>query len=359
MIKTAFFSQHGGPEVMTYGDAPAPMPEPKPGQVLVQIKAAAMNRVDKWVRDGWPGIKLTLPHILGSDGAGVVAAVGESRVGVGLAPAPGQPQGLPLQVGDRVVVNTNVGCGHCEMCVAGNDNLCFNWHLFGETVDGTNAEYITIHERQLLRLPDDFPFEQAAAAGLVFHTAWHSLITKGGLRPGETVLIVGAGGGVNTAAIQIAKLAGCVVYVVGSDEKKLVLAGSLGADVLIDRSKEDWGKKIYQLTNQRGVDVVVDNVGAATMMTSLRCARKGGRVLTVGNTAGPKFEIDNRFIFGKHLSLIGSTMGTRGDFATVMGLVFAGKLRAPIDSTYPLSDIRLAHEKMEQGDLFGKIVLIP
>jgi len=245
------------------------------------------------------------------------------------------------------------------MCVAGNDNLCFNWHLFGETVDGTNAEYVAIHERQLLRLPDGFPFEQAAAAGMVFHTAWHSLITKGQLRPGETVFIVGAGGGVNTAAIQIAQLAGGTVYVVGSDEKKLTRAQSLGADVLIDRSKEDWGKKVFQLTGKRGVDVVVDNVGAATMMTSLRAVRKGGRVLTVGNTAGPKFEIDNRFMFGKHISLIGSTMGTRGDFATVMGLVFAGKLRAPIDSTFPLSEIRAAHEKMEQGDVFGKIVLIP
>jgi NADPH:quinone reductase-like Zn-dependent oxidoreductase len=347
-MKTAFFSQHGGPEVMTFGELPTPTP--KPGEVLVQIKAAAMNRVDKWVRDGWPGIKLTLPHILGSDGAGVIAAVGGET---------GQLQGLPLQVGDRVVLNTNVGCGHCEMCVAGNDNLCFNWHLFGETVDGTNAEYVTIHERQLLRLPDGFPFEQAAAAGLVFHTAWHSLITKGRLRPSETVLVVGAGGGVNTAAIQIAKLAGCVVYVVGSDEKKLAQAQSLGADVLIDRSKEDWGKKIFQLTGKRGVDVVVDNVGAATMMTSLRAVRKGGRVLTVGNTAGPKFEIDNRFIFGKHISLLGSTMGTRADFATVMGLVFAGKLQAPIDSTFPLSDIRAAHEKMERGEVFGKIVLVP
>lgn len=350
-MKTAFFSRHGGPEVMTFGELPAP--EPKPGEVLVQIKAAAMNRVDKWVRDGWPGIKLALPHILGSDGAGIVAATGD-----GVA-VPSTSLRAGFAVGDRVVLNTNVGCGYCEMCVAGNDNLCFNWHLFGETVDGTNAEYVTIHERQLLRLPDRFPFEQAAAAGLVFHTAWHSLITKGRLHPGETVLIVGAGGGVNTAAIQIAKLAGCVVYVVGSDEKKLAQAQSLGADVLIDRSKEDWGKKIFQLTGKRGVDVVVDNVGAATMMTSLRAVRKGGRVLTVGNTAGPKFEMDNRFMFGKHISLIGSTMGTRADFATVMGLVFAGKLCAPIDSTFPLSDIRAAHEKMERGDVFGKIVLIP
>ncbi|MBM4423607.1 MAG: zinc-binding dehydrogenase [Chloroflexi bacterium] len=342
-MKTACLSQHGGPAVMTLGDRPTP--EPKANEVLVRIRVAAMNRVDKWVRDGWPGIKLQLPHILGSDGAGVVEAVG--------------PNVTRVKTGDRVVLNTNIGCGACEFCMAGHDNLCSNWHLFGETVDGTNAEYAVIHERQLLHLPDGFPFENAAAAGLVFHTAWHSLITKGQLRAGESVLVVGAGGGVNTAAIQIAKMAGCVVYVVGSDESKLAKAQSLGADVLIDRSKDDWGKKIFQLTDKRGVDVVVDNVGAATMMTSLRAARKGGRVLTVGNTAGPKFEFDNRYMFGKHISLLGSTMGTLDDFRAVMSLVFAGKLHAPIDSTFPLADIRAAHEKMDRGDLFGKILLIP
>ena len=201
-MKAAFFSQHGGPEVMTYGDRPTP--EPKAHEALVRIKAAAMNRVDKWVRDGWPGIKLQLPHVLGSDGAGTVETVGNNVTRV--------------KTGDRVVVNTNIGCGTCEFCTAGHDNLCSNWHLFGETVDGTNAEYVVLHERQLLHLPDGFPFENAAAAGLVFHTAWHSLITRGQLRAGETVLIVGAGGGENTAAIQIAQRAGCFVYVVGSDE---------------------------------------------------------------------------------------------------------------------------------------------
>jgi len=340
-MKSAFFSQHGGPAAMQYGDLPDPVL--RPGEVLVQIKASAMNRVDKWVRDGWPGLKLELPHILGSDGSGVVAQVAE---GVSA-----------FKAGDRVVINTNIGCGGCEFCVAGQDNLCSQWQLLGETMNGTNAEYVAVPERQLLAVPEAFPLEQAAAAALVFQTAWHSLITRGQLRAGESVLIVGAGGGVNTAAIQIAKLAGCVVYVVGSDQPKLALAESLGADVLIDRSQEDWGKKIFQLTQRRGVDVVVDNVGAATMMTSLRAARRGGRILTVGNTAGPKFEIDNRYFFGKHLSLIGSTMSTRAEFATVMGLVFAGKFKAPLDSTFPLQDIQAAHNRMEQGEVLGKIVL--
>src|SRR5574341_55866 len=343
-MKAAFFRAHGGPEVMEYGDLPAP--QPGAGEVLVQIKAAALNRVDKWVRDGWPGLKLDLPHIPGSDGAGVVAEVG-----------PGRPQASPLQPGDRVVINTSVGCGACDFCAAGQDNLCSQWHLLGETTRGTDAEYVAVPERQLLRLRDDFPFEQAAAAALVFQTAWHSLVTRGQLRAGETVLVVGAGGGVNTASIQIAKLAGCAVYVVGSDAGKCARAQALGADVTIDRSQDDWGKKVYQLTNKRGVDVVVDNVGAATMMTSLRCARKGGRILTVGNTAGAKFEVDNRYMFGKHLSLIGSTMSTRADFAAVMGLVFAGKLKPLIDAVFPLSDIRAAHERMERGEVFGKIVL--
>lgn len=340
-MKAAFFEQHGGPEVMRYGDLPAP--EPGRGEVLVNVKAAALNRLDKWVRDGWPGLKLKLPHIAGSDGAGVVAAVGTEAAG--FAP------------GDRVVINSNVGCGQCAYCAAGQDNLCDHWHLLGETMDGTCAELVAVPAAQLLKVPAEVALEQAAAAGLVYQTAWHSLITRGDLRAGESVLIVGAGGGVNTASIQIAKLAGCQVYVVGSDAGKLALARTLGADVLIDRSQVDWGKEVFRLTGRRGVDVVVDNVGAATLMTSLRAARKGGRVLTVGNTSGPKFEFDNRFMFARHVALIGSTMSTRREFATVMGLVFSGALKPVIDSVFPAAEVQAAHEKLERGDVTGKIVL--
>jgi NADPH:quinone reductase-like Zn-dependent oxidoreductase len=337
-MKAAFFSRHGGPEVMEYGDLPDPALEP--ASVLVRLRAAALNRADKWTRDGYPGLKLPLPHILGSDGAGEVVQGGRQ-----------------LQPGTRVVINTSIGCGVCEFCVAGQDNLCVRWHLMGETIPGTEAEYAAVPERQLLPLPDDVSFEQAAAAALVFQTAWHSLVTRGQVRAGETVLIVGAGGGVNSAAIQIAKLAGCRVFVVGSNARKLELAAALGADVLIDRSQVEWGRQVYQLTEKRGVDVVVDNVGGATLMTSLRSARRGGRILTVGNTAGPKLEFDNRFMFGKHLSLIGSTMSTRAEFATVMGLVFAGRLKPVIDSSFPLADIQAAHQRLEQGDILGKITL--
>lgn len=340
-MQAAFFRQHGGPDVMEVGAWPDP--EPGAGEALVRVRAASLNRVDKWVRDGWPGLKLPLPHILGSDGAGEVVAA-----------APGATRFKP---GDRVVINTNLGCGRCAACLAGHDNLCERWALLGETVPGTNAELLAVPERQLLALPEGFAYEQAAAAALVFQTAWHSLITRGQIRPGETVLVVGAGGGVNTAALQIAKLAGCEVWVVGSDAGKLALAASLGADVLIDRSAGDWGKQVYQRSGKRGVDVVVDNVGAPTLMTSLRAARKGGRVLTVGNTGGPRVELDNRYLFGKHLSLIGSTMSTLSEFATVMGLVFAGRLQPVVDTAFPLADIRAAHARLEQGAVHGKIVL--
>jgi NADPH:quinone reductase-like Zn-dependent oxidoreductase len=256
-----------------------------------------------------------------------------------------------------VVINSNLGCGHCPACVAGKDNLCRNWHLLGETVHGTYAEYIAIAATNLYPVPAGFETRQAAAAALVFHTAWHSLITRGGLKPGESVLIVGASGGVNSASIQIAKLAGATVYVVGSNPEKLRLAESLGADYLIDRSKdENWSKSAYYLTDKRGVDVVVDNVGT-TFPSSFRTAAKGGRVLTVGNSGGPKFEIDNRFIFSKHLSILGSSMGTRADFATVMDLVFAGKLKAVVDRDYPLAEARFAQERLEQGEQLGKITL--
>ncbi len=340
-MKAVYFHEHGDLDVLQYGDLPTP--QPGPGEVLVRLRAAALNRLDLWVRNGWPGIRLTYPHILGADGAGEVAAVGEGVT--------------QWQVGQRVVINPNIGCGKCEYCLAGLDNMCVHWQLLGENRAGTYAEYVVVPEANLLALPDEVSYAQAAAAALVFQTAWHSLITRGHLRPGEHVLIVGASGGVNTASIQIAKLAGCTVYVVGSNARKLALAEELGADVLIDRSQvEDWAREVYRLTGKRGVDVVVDNVGT-TFPLSFKAARKGGRILTVGNTGGPKFQIDNRYIFGKHLSVIGSTMSPKRDFATVMKLVFAGKLRPVIDRTYPLAEARAAQARLEQGEQLGKIVL--
>jgi NADPH:quinone reductase-like Zn-dependent oxidoreductase len=340
-MKAILFHQHGSLDELCYEEFPTP--EPGPGQVLVRLQAAALNRLDLWVREGWPGIKLSYPHIPGADGAGEVAAVG--------------PRVTGWHTGDRVVINANLACGECDQCLAGWDNRCRSWQLLGETVRGTYAEYVVVPAVNLLRIPEGFSARVAAASGLVYHTAWHSLIERGELKAGESVLVVGATGGVNTASIEIAKLAGATVYVVGSNPEKLAVAKSLGADQLIDRSREEnWFKTIFSLTEKNGVDVIVDNVGT-TYSQSFRAAARGGRILTVGNTGGPKFEIDNRFIFAKHLSILGSTMGTKHDFAVVMGMIFAGKLHPVLDRDFPLQEARAAQEYLMSGQQMGKVTL--
>ena len=340
-MKAILFHQHGGPEVLKYTDFPTP--EPKTGEALIKLKAASLNHVDVSVRNGWPGLHLDFPHINGADGAGEVIALGEGTNRV--------------RFGDHVVINANLGCGSCEYCLSGWDNMCRDWNLLGETVRGTYTEFVSLPERQLYILPKDFSFHAAAAAALVYQTAWHSLITRGNLHAGETMLVIGAGGGVNSASVQIAKFSGARVIVVGSNENKLKLVESLGADDLIDRSKvEDWPKAVYLATGKRGVDVVVDNVGT-TFNLSMRTLRKGGRLLTVGSTAGAKFEIDNRYIFARHLSIIGSTMSHQKDFKTVMDLVVAGRLNPVLDRTFALREAGLAQERLWKGEQFGKITL--
>ncbi|NWF64824.1 MAG: zinc-binding dehydrogenase [Chloroflexi bacterium] len=340
-MKAILLHTHGGTDVLKYADFPTP--QPKAGEVLIRLKAAALNRVDVFVRIGWQGLNLKYPHILGADGAGEVAELGE---GV-----------KEFHVGDRIVINANLGCGECEYCQRGQDNLCKQWHLLGETTRGTYCEYICLPARQLKKIPAGFDFHEAAASSLVYLTAWHSMVTRGEVKAGETVAIVGAGGGVNSASIQIGKYLGAKIIVIGSNAQKLDQAKAIGADVLIDRSKEsDWSKAVFTATYKRGADVVVDNVGT-TFPLSLRALRKGGRLLTVGNSGAPKFEIDNRFIFAKHLSILGSTMGTRADFETVMGLVFAGKLKAVLDKTFALQDAAAAHERLWRNENFGKITL--
>jgi NADPH:quinone reductase-like Zn-dependent oxidoreductase len=340
-MKAIIFDKHGGPEVLKYTDFPTP--EPGAGQVLVKLQAAALNRLDLWVREGWPGIKLEYPHIPGADGAGRVAALGEGVE--------------RWQVGEKVVINSNLSCGECAECQAGRENRCQSWQLLGETVRGTYAEYVVVPEGNLFALPPHFEPRAAAAAALVYHTAWHSLVRRAGLKAGESVLIVGASGGVNTASIQIARMIGATIYVVGSGAEKLALAESLGAQHLIDRSKdENWSKTVYNLTEKRGVDVVVDNVGT-TFPLSFRTAAKGGRILTVGNSGGPKFEIDNRFIFGKHLSILGSSMGTKQDFAEVMGNIIDGRLKPVLDRSYPLKEAAQAQDRLQAGQQMGKITL--
>lgn len=339
-MKAVFFREHGGD--IEYGDFPAPALEP--AEVLVRLEAVSLNRTDLLTRKGWPTLELQMPHVPGADGAGRVIEVG-SRV-------------TQFAVGDRVVINPNLTCGECDFCLAGQENLCTRWRLLGEHAPGTFRERIALPERNLLGIPKDFDAAVAAAAALVYLTAWHSLITRGQLKPGESVLVVGASGGVNTASIQIAKYSGASVLVVGSGADKLTVAKAAGADFLIDRSQDaTWSKTAYRAEGRSGVDVVVDNVGADTMPLSLRAARKGGRILTVGNTSGPIYEIDHRFLFGKHLSIIGSTMGTTQDFETVMGIVFEGKLNPILDRQFPLEHAADAFARMEAGKQRGKITL--
>jgi NADPH:quinone reductase-like Zn-dependent oxidoreductase len=341
-MKAVLLHEHGPVENLVVV-TDHPVPEPGPGEVRVRIHAAALNYLDIWVRNGWPGIKLDYPHIPGADGSGTVDALGEGVAG--------------WRVGDRVAIDPTIEWG-AEMIREMPDKKPARFQLMGEHTSGTFAEYITVPARNLLALPDHISYAEAAAASLVFVTAWHSLITRGNLRPGESVLIVGAGGGVNTASLQIAKFAGCTVYVIGSTDEKLDKAKALGADVCIRRDVEGgWSRALYQLTAKQGVDVAVDNVGAATFTDSLRSLKRGGRLLTVGNTTGAVLEIDNRYIFGKHLTIIGSTMGPHTDYVTAMQLVFKGKLNAVIDSTYPLERVQDAQRLIESGDHFGKVVL--
>lgn len=341
-MKAVRIHEHGGPEVLQYEDAPDP--EIGADEALIRVKACALNHLDLFVRAGAvPG--LDLPHIPGSDVAGTLEAVGANVDG--------------FQAGDRVVLNPSLSCGDCEACRRGEDSLCASFSIVGEHGDGGYAELVKVPARNLMRMPDDFSFEEAAAAPLTFLTAWRMLITRARLRAGEDILILGASGGVGTAALQIAKLAGARVFVTGGSEDKLQKLEELGADELINYQDVDFSKDVYQRTGKRGVDVVVENVGEATFKGSVRALRKGGRLVTCGATTGPKGEVDLRLLFWNQLELIGSTMGTRAEFDDVMNLVWERKLAPIVHRTFPLSDAQTAHETMANGDFFGKLLLTP
>jgi NADPH:quinone reductase-like Zn-dependent oxidoreductase len=333
---------HGGPEVVGIADD-LPLPEPGAGEVRINMKAVALNRLDLWVRKGWPGLKLAMPHIACADGAGVVDAVGAGVTNY----APG----------DRVSINPTIVPPNNPIPPSGLENQT-RIHILGESVPGVAAEYAVLPARNVLKIPDHVSFPEAAAAGLVYLTAWHSLITRGGLRPGETVLIVGAGGGVNSASIQIAKFAGAKVYVVGSNAEKCAKASELGADVTINRQETpEWSREIYRMTNKQGVDIVIDNVGESTFADSVRSARIGGRILVVGNTSGHDSHLDLRQVFSRQISIIGSTMGTQQDYIRVMNLIFDGKLKPVIGAVLPLVEIRNAYDLLADFNVFGKVVV--
>lgn len=349
-MKALVFYEHGELDRLHIADVP--QPQPGPGEALVEVKASALNHLDIWVRRGWPGLKLAMPHILGADGAGVVVALGEGVTGV--------------EVGARCAIDPGVNRYVDDYTRRGLDSVSPGYYIIGEHAPGFHAEYAVVPATNLLPLPDAVNFAPygdfacAAAASLVFLTAWRMLIHQARIRAGESVLILGAGGGVNSAAIQIAKFAGCRVYATTSGPVKLEKARELGADVVLNyRDDPEWPKSIYKLTDKRGVDVVVDNVGQATWSDSLRVVARGGRIVTVGNTSGPITQTDIRFIFGKQISIIGSTMGSHQDYRDVMALVFNGTFRPVIDRVMPLEQGVEAMEILERGEQFGKIVLEP
>jgi len=343
-MKSLCFYEHGDLDVLQYTDVPDP--EPGPGEVLVRVRACALNHLDIWVRRGWPGLKLDMPHWAGADVAGEVAGLGEGVTG--------------WEVGQRVVVDPGISTGEDEFTHRGEHSLSPGYMILGEHIRGGQADYVTVPADNLMTIPDGWDFSQAAAPLLVSLTAWRMLIHRARLRAGESVLVIGAGGGVNSMAIQIAKLAGATVYALTSTERKMERAHELGADVVLNyREDPGWSRTLYKMTDRRGVDVVVDNVGQATLTQSMRAVARGGRIVIVGNTSGPRTKIDIRFIFGKQISIIGSTMGTHQDFRDVMTLIWAGKLKAVVDRVMPLSEGTAAFKAMEQGEQFGKIVLTP
>jgi len=332
----------GGPDVLEL-DRNHPDPVPGPDQVVVRVHAASLNHLDLAVREGIPTLKLTLPHILGCDAAGDIAEVGSDVTDV--------------EIGDRVVVNPGISCGRCEYCLRGEDSECVEYKILGEHLPGTYAEKVAVPARNVLKIPTDMDFPQAAAVPLAFMTAWRMLITRAKVRPGEDVLILGAGSGLSTAAIQVAKLAGCTVFTTSSSDAKLEKAKALGADVLVNYKTMPWSKAIWELTGKRGVDVVVDHVGEATFKDSVRSLRKGGRVVVPGATTGALLELDARYLFWRQLSVLGSTMANQREFEEVMKLVFMGRLKPVVDRVFPLEQARQAHEYLGRGEQFGKVVL--
>jgi NADPH:quinone reductase-like Zn-dependent oxidoreductase len=340
-MKAVVFHHHGGPEMLEVVDVPTP--EPGPGQVRVAVRAVGLNHLDLWVRRGIPGLSLPLPHVGGSEVSGVVESVGDGVDG--------------RLVGDEVIVNPSLPCGRCHQCRLGETSRCDDYAVLGEHVHGGAAEYVVVNADRLYPKPSHLNFEEAAAVPLVFQTAWRALITRARVRPGENVLIVGASGGVATAAIQIAALAGARVIAVTSSADKASKIADLGADVVIDRSAEPWSKTAWLATGRRGADVVVDSVGAATWSDSIRSAASGGRIVTYGATTGAIAETDLRYVFWRQLNILGTTMATDGEFDDVMNLVAQGTLRPVVEQVLGLYELRTAHEILEAGSVVGKIVL--
>lgn len=342
-MKAAIFRQHGGPEVLEYLGVPEP--EIRADEVLVEVKACALNHLDIFVRGGMPGIEIPLPHILGNDVAGIVRETGELVTWA--------------KPGDEVMVQPGVSCGHCEACLSGQDNLCREYDIIGYRRNGGYAEFVAVPGANLIPKPAQLSWEEAAALPLVTVTAWHMLVTRANVQQGEDVLVHAAGSGVGSIAIQIAKLRGARVITTASSDDKLAKARELGADVTINYTRDDWPKEVRRLTNKKGVDVVVEHTGAATWPGSISSLKNNGRLVTCGATSGFDARTDLRQVFYRHLTLLGSFMGSKGELLEAMKFVREGKIRAVVDRILPLSEARQAHELLEDRAQFGKIVLKP
>lgn len=342
-MKAVVFHEHGGPDKLSYEEVP--VSKIAADEVLVKVKACSINHLDIWVRQGIPAYKTQLPHISGCDIAGIVEKVGEKVEGI--------------RPGDEVVVAPGLSCFKCEYCLSGNDNICTSYKIIGAHTDGGFAEFAKAPAINIIPKPENLSFEEAAAYPLVFLTAWHMLITEAGLKPGQAVLVLGAGSGIGSAAIQIAKLAGAFVIATAGAEDKLKKARELGANEVINHEKEDFSKKAKEITGGRGVDIVFEHVGPATWDKSILSLAKNGTLVTCGATTGPEIRMDLRYVFSKQLSILGSIMGTRADLLEVTRLMSRGRLKPVIDSVYPLKEARTAQERMLERKNFGKIIVAP
>jgi len=342
-MRASIFRNHGGPEVFEYVEVLDP--RIRANEVLVEVKACALNHLDIFVRNGLPGIEISLPHILGNDVAGVVREVGELVSWV--------------KTGEEVMVHPGVSCGHCEACLSGVDNLCREYDIIGYRRDGGYAELVAVPGVNVFPKPTTLGWEEAAALPLVTVTAWHMLVTRAGVQPGENVLVHAAGSGVGSIAIQIAKLRGARVITTASSDEKLAKARELGADETINYTSEDWPKEVKRLTDRRGVEVVVEHTGSATWAGSISSLKNNGRLVTCGATSGYDAHTDLRQVFYRHLTILGSFMGSKAELLQAMRFVGDGKIRAVVDRVLPLSEARQAHELIENRAQFGKMVLRP
>lgn len=340
-MKAVRFHRHGGPEVLRYEEAPDP--KPSSDEALVRVKACALNHLDIWARNGLPKVTIQMPHISGSDIAGIVEWV--------------PPEEKEFRRGDEVVVNPGTGCGRCEMCLSGRDDQCSDYRIIGYGTDGGYAELVRVRRTNLIRKPAGMTFEEAASFPLVFETAHHMLVTKARVGPGDTVLVLAASSGVGIAAVQIAKLLGAKVIATAGDTEKAEGAKRLGADHTVDHYKQDVLEEVKRLTGNRGVDVVVEHVGKATWGGSVKALAKGGRLVTCGATSGADAVTDLRYIYSRELTIYGSYMAGAGELLRVVKLFEQGRLKAVVDSVFPLESAGEAQTKMERSMHFGKIVL--